>query len=196
MKSDSARVGLKPFLQSGMEGKSQPSDCADTAIPKDHWKAGTGHPGMAQRAHRDYSDPSCQPGENALSSKEWFGVMILRPPARGAGICHRKQLGSFHFAFCHCSTTVQHRVCTRHFLLLPECLFFLALGKAGADFIPKTSWLWESGVMNMMESMERQGAKTTVCPDYAVLEQSHKWETPTPALRNVRLASASNPTKN
>lgn len=44
--------------------------------------------------------------------------------------------------------------------------------------------------------MERQGAKTTVCPDYAVLEQSHKWETPTPALRNVRLASASNPTKN
>lgn len=33
-------------------------------------------------------------------------------------------------------------------------------------------------------------------PDYAVLEQSHKWETPTPVLRNVRLASASQPPKN
>lgn len=98
---------------------------------------------------------------------------------------------SSHFAFCHCSASVQHTVCTGHFLLLPECLFCLALAKAGTDFIPKISRLWESGIMNMMESMKSKKTESQnhCCPDYAVLEQSHKWETPTPVLRNVRLAS-------
>lgn len=105
--------------------------------------------------------------------------------------CRRKQPGSSHFAFCHCSASVQHTVCTGHFLLLPERLFCLALAKAGADFIPKIPWLWESGIMNMMESMKSKKTESQdhCCPDYAVLEQSHKWETPTPILRNVRLAS-------
>lgn len=110
--------------------------------------------------------------------------------------CRRKQLGSSHFAFCYCSSSVQRWVCTGHFLLLPEHLFCLALAKAGAGFTPKTSWLWQSGIMNMMESMKSKTAKITHCPDYAVLEQSHKWEIPTPVLRNVRLASASHPPKN
>lgn len=39
------------------------------------------------------------------------------------------------------------------------------------------------------------GSQNYCCPDYAVLEQSHKWETPTPVLRNVRLASASHKIK-
>lgn len=107
MKSDSARVGLKPFLQSGMEGKSQPSDCADTAIPKDHWKAGTGHPGMAQRAHRDYSDPSCQPGENALSSKEWFGVNVPQTTCKGSRNLPQEAAGILSLCFLplqhHCA---------------------------------------------------------------------------------------------
>lgn len=84
MKSNSAQVGLKPFLQSGREGKSQPNDCADMAT---HGRQGQGHPGMAQRTHTDHSDPSCKPGENAPSSKEQFGVIFLtRARARRAGI--------------------------------------------------------------------------------------------------------------
>lgn len=49
-----------------------------------------------------------------------------------------------------------------------------------------------------MESTEskKTGSQNHCCPDYAVLEQSHKWETPTPVLRNVKLASASHPPKN
>lgn len=135
VKSDSAQAGLKPFLQSGTEGKCQPNDCADMATPL---KAGTGTPGMAQRAHTAHSDPSCQPGENALSSEEQFGVTFLtRPPARRAGILQEEALGSFHFAFCHCSTTVQPVVCTRHLLLLPERLLCLALGRAGVTSLPR-----------------------------------------------------------
>lgn len=63
VKSDSARAG--------MEGKSQCHACAAMAIPRE----GQGQPGMAQRAHTDHSDPSCQPGENALSSQDQFGII-------------------------------------------------------------------------------------------------------------------------
>lgn len=52
--------------------------------------------------------------------------------------------------------------------------------------------------MDRMESMEykKTGSQNHCCPDYAVLEQSLKWETPTPVLRNVRFVSASHPPKN
>lgn len=154
---------------------------------------------MAQRAHRANSDPNCQPGENALSSKERFGVTFpTTPPARRAGILQEEAAGTPPLCLCHCSTMVQPEVCTRHFLLLPERLFSLALGKASAHFTPKTSRLWGSGIMNMMVGMKsrQRESQNHCCPDYAVLEQSHKRETPTPVLRNVRLASASHPPKN
>lgn len=49
-----------------------------------------------------------------------------------------------------------------------------------------------------MEGMKRKKTESQnhCCPDDAVLEQSHKWRTPTPVLRNVRSASASHPPKN
>lgn len=70
-----------------------------------HWKAGTGTPWMAQRAHTDHSDPRCQPGENALSSKEWFGAIFLtRPPARRAGTLQEEAAGTLSL----CLLPLQH----------------------------------------------------------------------------------------
>lgn len=61
---------------------------------------------MAQRAHTDHCDPSCQPGENALSPKERFGAIFLtRAPAGRAGILQEGAAGILSL----CLLPLQHR---------------------------------------------------------------------------------------
>lgn len=128
-----------------------------------HWKAGTGTSGMAQRAHTAHSDPSCQPWENALSYREWFGVIFLtRPPARTAGILQEEAAGILPL----CLLPLQHHGAAHGLYKTPPTAPrtpLLSGSRAGADFTPKTSWMWESGIMNMMESMKsKKTAKITL----------------------------------
>lgn len=149
VKSNSAQAGLEPFLQSGREGKSQPN-CADMATPLE------GRDRDTLEWHRGHTQITLIPAASqekmhqALKSSATF---LTRPPARRAGILQEAAgIPSF------CLLPLQHHGAAhslfKNFLLLPEHLFCLTLGKAGADFLPKTSWLGESGIMNMVESMK------------------------------------------
>lgn len=104
MKNDSAWAGLKPFLQTG-------TDSALTVLPWPSPKSTGGRDRDGLEWHRGHTQipliPAASPGRMHWTLKSSLASF---PHLQGEQeSCRRKQLGSFHFALCHSSPTVQHK---------------------------------------------------------------------------------------